>query len=271
MRFQLMVFLSLMVPSCSAVKDDAADSGSSAVAPVLPDYASLLFSLDTFPSASVVNGALSRHQQAYLNISEGHEYLIDRLEVGLEGLKSAILVTPIANPTTADAWIWDVKFQIDSTDYVGSMKSTTLSSGEIQFELKISGDVPYSSNCCEDFVWMSGTKTNEQEGAWIFFDPYSTTSAVARGQVEWLIEDSDKRSLKMTVLKVDQRYSSWQESGLISFNRNGANYESLLQKDGLVSEYQSVKWNAESGLGSLKIDEGDVLCWDANKLNATCP
>jgi hypothetical protein len=47
--------------------------------------------------------------------------------------------------------------------------------------------------------------------------------------------------------------------------------KSLLQKDGLVSEYQKVTWNVETGVGSLKIYEGEALCSDENKLNATCP
>jgi hypothetical protein len=188
------------------------------------------------------------------------------LAVPVASFKLAVNQVPVY--LDVKTWQWSYNVSVASVTYKARLTGLIRSS-DVQWKMYITKE---GTGGFAEFVWFEGTsRLDGKGGQWILNQ--SSQSPGALLQIDWTKTGTTIGSVKYTYLKNDSFKTSYIEYGLTSSTLNA--YYTIHYYNSLKFSDVNVEWNTTTKNGRVKCLDylGDLnwYCWDANKINITCP
>jgi hypothetical protein len=243
--------------------------------PVLPPKESMTIDFSNFAnvkkSADVITAWKGTENSAweFAAVVAGVWNLIinNTLAVPVASFKLAANQTPVYIDTKT--WQWSYNVTVANATYkarlTGQIRAT-----DVLWKMNIAKE---GSGSFPEFVWFEGTsKLDGTGGQWILNQSSQYPAAIL--QIDWTKSGASIGTIKYTYIKnSDSLKTSYIEYGLTSSNLNA--YYTIHYYNGLKFSDVNVEWNTTTKNGRVKCIDylGDTnwYCWDANRVNITCP
>jgi hypothetical protein len=240
------------------------DNGAKDEPPDLPTTASMHMNLDYFGStkpleaeapATKLNFANAAARVALVNLAVTVYMIPPEVALGL-----ALHTVP--SPQSDSSWVWIYTYTHDGTDY------------QLRLRGKRNGDAVnwemYTVPPEEDAqLWFSGwSNATTHQGNWTFHD-FKRDGDPEVLTADWLATSATDAFLDITITDQESDYYAT----TVTYLADSTSY-SLEFFDSSTAKSWRVDWNIEDGTGSLTADglnNGDPLCWDADRNDVDCP
>jgi hypothetical protein len=188
------------------------------------------------------------------------------LAVPVASFKLAFNQTPVY--LSDKTWQWSYSVPLAAATYKARLTGQ-IGASDIKWKMYITKE---GTGAFAEFLWFEGTsKPDGTGGQWILNESFTAQSPFL--QIDWTSSGSSIGSIKYTLVKNDAYKTSYIEYGLTSNSLNA--YYTIHYFNGLKFSDVNVEWNTTTHNGRVKCLEylGDTnwYCWDANKINTTCP
>jgi hypothetical protein len=243
--------------------------------PALPPLESMTIDFSNFTS--------SGKSGEFANIPKGTETGNWEFAAAAAGVWKALIATTLAVPVASfrlavsqapsfvstKTWQWSYNVTVGDATYKARLVGQIRAS-DILWTMNISKE---GTNAFSEFVWFTGTSLLDGTGGqWIL--NHSSASQVPTLQIDWTKSGASIGTIKYTYVKSGEAFnSSYIEYGLTSNPLNA--FYNIHYWNGLKFSDINVEWNTTTKNGRVKsidyLQDSEWHCWDANKLNVTCP
>jgi hypothetical protein len=165
-------------------------------------------------------------------------------------------------------WQWSYNVTVGPNTYKARLTGQ-IGASDVVWKMYVSKE---GDGSFPEFVWFEGTsKLDGTGGQWILNQSSSVQEPIL--QIDWTKTGSSIGSVKYTYVKNDAFLNSYIEYGLTTNTLNA--YYTIHYYNDLKFSDVNVEWNTTTHNGRLKcldyLGDSDWHCWDANKINITCP
>ncbi len=176
------------------------------------------------------------------------------------------------NPASLSAKTWQWSYSATVATVIYKVRLTgQIGSSDVQWKMYVSKE---GTGSFPEFVWIEGSsKLDGTGGQWIL--NHSSQAPEALLQIDWTKTGTSIGSIKYTYVKnLDPFKGSYIEYGLTTADLNAYYNVHYYNSTMLKFSDVNVEWNTTTKNGRLKCSDyllGEWYCWDANKVNITCP
>lgn len=166
-------------------------------------------------------------------------------------------------------WQWSYNVNAAGSAYTARLTGEIRAS-DISWEMYIAGE---GSNSFTEFKWFEGTsKLDGSGGRWTLAESDEVTSPIL--QIDWTKSGTAIGKVKYTYLKSGSSNGAYIDYGLTSASLNA--YFTIHYYNSSLGRFSDVniEWSTSSKNGRIKSSDyldGQWQCWDANRVNITCP
>lgn len=236
------------------------------VAPTLPPAESMTIDFSNFTSGTK---GINPSNWEYAAVVAGvwNVIISTTLAVPVAAYKVALVQTPVN--IAAKTWQWSYNVPIATVTYKARLTGL-IRTGDIQWKMYVSRD---GTGGFAEFLWFEGTsKLDGTAGQWILYQSAVATDALL--QIDWTKTATAIGSVQYTYVKNDPFKNSFITYGLTSNALNA--YYTVHYYDYGMTKFSDVniEWNTTTHNGRVKSSNyllGDWYCWDAGKVDVTCP
>jgi len=236
------------------------------VAPVLPPAESMTIDFTNFTSGTK---GINPSNWEYAAVVAGvwNVIISTTLAVPVAAYKFALVQTPVN--IAAKTWQWSYNVPIATVTYKARLTGL-IRTGDVQWKMYVSRD---GTGGFAEFLWFEGTsKLDGTGGQWILYQSAVATDALL--QIDWTKTATAIGSVQYTYVKNDPFKNSFITYGLTTNALNA--YYTVHYYDYGMTKYSDVniEWNTTTHNGRVKSSNyllGDWYCWDAGKVDVTCP
>lgn len=236
------------------------------VAPALPPAESMTIDFSNFTSGSK---GINPSNWEYAATVAGVWNLIigTTLAVPVAAYKIALAQTPVNIATKT--WQWSYNVPIALVTYKARLTGL-IRTGDVQWKMYVSRD---GTGGFAEFLWFEGTsKLDGTGGQWILYQNAVAPDALL--QIDWTKTGTAIGSVQYTYVKDDPFKNSFITYGLTSNPLNA--YYTVHYYDYGMTKFSDVniEWSTTTHNGRVKSSNyllGDWYCWDAGKVDVTCP
>jgi len=260
----------LLISGCfSGCKKDKGDP------PTLPPAESMLIDFSDFVSGSKTadpgfesKGAENLNwETAAIIVGTWRTIIAVTLAIPVASFKVAVDQDPVY--LSDKKWQWSYNVSAAGVTYKARLTGE-IGASEIKWEMYIARE---TAPTFAEFKWFEGTsKLDATGGQWLLAESNTVTTPIL--QIDWTKSGTDIGTIKYTYLKSGTSNGAYIEYGL---NNNPLNayfnihyYSTTLVKFSDVN----IEWSTSGKNGRIKSSDyldGQWKCWDANKVNITCP
>ena len=242
--------------------------------PVLPPAESMSIDFSNFVSA--------KKSAEFVPGSKGTENSNWEYAATVAGVWKLIINTTLAVPVLAfnkavdqapaylseKTWQWSYNVTYLASTYKARLTGLIRAS-DVQWKMYIAKE---GTGGFTEFLWFEGTsKLDGNGGQWILYQSATAPDAIL--QIDWTRTAAAIGNIKYTYIKNDSFKNSYIEYGLTTNALNA--YYIIHYYNGVKFSDVNVEWNTTTHNGHVKsvdyLGDSNWYCWDANKINITCP
>jgi hypothetical protein len=242
--------------------------------PVLPPQESMIIDFSNFSSA--------KKSADLISDQKGTENSNWEFAATVAGVWKLLITTTLVIPVTAfklafdqnpvflsdKTWQWSYNVSVASAVYKARLTGQ-IGTSEVVWKMYISKE---GTGGFTEFLWFEGTSDIDgMSGQWILNQSFQAQGALLK--IDWTKTVSSIGKVKYTYVKNDSFNTSYVEYGLTSNTLNG--YYTIHYFNSLKFSDVNVEWNTTVRNGRVKcldyLGDDKWYCWDANKINITCP
>ena len=267
--FSLILISVLLAGSFISCKKDKGDP------PVLPPAESMLIDFTNFTSNT---------KSAEIDFaSKGTENLNWETAAFIAGTWRLILVTTLAIPVASfkvavdqdpvylsdKKWQWSYNVNAAGASYKARLTGEIRAS-DVLWEMYVTGE---GSNAFAEFKWFEGTsKLDGSGGQWILSESNLVQTPILK--IDWTKSGTAIGNVKYTYMKSGSSSGAYIDYGLTSASLNA--FFKIYYYNNSLGRFSDVdiEWSTSSKIGRIKSSDyldGLWQCWDANRVNVTCP
>jgi hypothetical protein len=236
------------------------------VAPALPPSESMTIDFSNFTSGTKGTNP-SNWEYAATVAGVWNVIISTTLAIPVAAYKIALAQTPvnIANKT----WQWSYNVSVATVTYKARLTGLIRTS-DVQWKMYVSRD---GTGGFAEFLWFEGTSELDGTGGqWILYQSALAPDALL--QIDWTKTDASIGSVQYKYVKDDPFKNSFIIYGLTTNPLNA--YYTVHYYDFGIANFSDVniEWNTTTHNGRVKSSNyllGDWYCWDAGKVDVTCP
>ena len=236
------------------------------VAPALPPAETMIVDFSNFTSGTKgVNPSNWEYAAAVAGV--WNVIISTTLAIPVASYKLALAQTPVNIGTKT--WQWSYNVTVASVTYKARLTGL-IRTTDVQWKMYVSRD---GTGGFAEFLWFEGTsKLDGTTGQWILYQSATVTDALL--QIDWTKTAAAIGSVKYTYVKNDSFNTSFLMYGLTTASLNA--YYTIHFYDFGMAKFSDVniEWSTIILKGRVKSTNyllGDWYCWDAKKLDVTCP
>jgi len=184
-------------------------------------------------------------------------------------LATALTVEPVFEE---GKWLFDYSVVSGADEY-----SAVLSAwfdGNLKTGLWLNLEMAVTCTACkvktEDYLWYSGRfHTEEAKGHWQFFNPEIAQDDQKLVRIDYQVTDATHATLDFTNNRTDGHEGG---GDTVAYAREGDLIHISVHDESDALDYD-VEWSITTKEGYLQVpgyNEGEMACWDSNRLNVDC-
>lgn len=199
------------------------------------------------------------------------------------GIWKLIIVGTLIVPTTSfqmvidqtpeyvseKTWQWSYNATIANATYKARLTGQIMDT-DVKWKMYITKD---GNGGFTDFLWFEGTSAFDgKSGSWTLY--HSNANPVAIINIDWEKSGTDQGKIRYTYVKTDTFKDSYIEYGRTSNTLNAYFTIHYWDKEKEKSSDVFVEWSTTAHNGRVKSPhylDGQWYCFDANRVNVTCP
>lgn len=184
---------------------------------------------------------------------------------------SSFVVALDQDPSYLSDKTWQWSYNVSSVGVTYKVRLTgQIGAGDVTWKMYVTKE---GTGGFTDFLWVEGTsKTDGSSGQWILNE--SPVSQIPLLRIDWTKSSGVISEITYTYLKNDTYKDTYIKYGKLTSGSYDSYYKiSFVNANG--TQTADVEWSSSANIGRIKcsafLGDSNWYCWNANKINITCP